>query len=296
MHVPDDALDQLRTDGYTLVEGFLGTSELEEAREGLWVEYPRPDDYFADPAQYEHLVRDQFSGVKLFPYQSWAINRLAFHPDLVDAAERFLGTAAIDLYKVELWAKYSGTVNYSQPLHRDFGSHNLVVPRRDGRWPHLTSFIMLSDVTELDGPTKLVPLQLSGDVPLVIGEEDPSFFLPPGPLADAQISATGPAGTLLLYTNQVLHRGSQMRGERRSRFALLADYKIKGTFWAGKMCWPNQAIGPAFREVMERASVRERDLFGFPPPGHEYWNEQTLADVQLRYPRMDMSEYRAKAP
>ena len=296
MKVPESSLEQLRTEGYAIVEGFLAKDELADAQEGLWLEYPRPEEFFAAPERFEHLARDMFAGVKLFPYQSWAINRLAFHPDLVDAAERFLGATALDLYKVELWAKYSGAVNYGQPLHRDFGSHSLVVARRDGRWPQLTSFIMLSDVTEDDGPTKLVPVSETADVPLVIGEDDPSFFLPdPGPLVGLQVSATGPAGSLLLYRNDVLHRGSQMRGAGRSRFSLLADYKLKGTPWAGKMCWPNQGIGPAFREVMERATVRERDLFGFPPPGHEYWNEQTLTDVQARYPAMDMSEYRSAA-
>jgi hypothetical protein len=39
--------------------------------------------------------------------------------------------------------------------------------------------------------------------------------------------------------------------------------------------------------------VRERNLFGFPPPGHEYWNDQTLDDVGSRYPGMDMDPYRA---
>jgi hypothetical protein len=37
--------------------------------------------------------------------------------------------------------------------------------------------------------------------------------------------------------------------------------------------------------------VRERALFGFPPPSHEYWNEQTVADVGERYPDMDMTPY-----
>ena len=36
--------------------------------------------------------RSQFAGVEEFPYRSWDLNRLAFHPDLVDAAERYLGT------------------------------------------------------------------------------------------------------------------------------------------------------------------------------------------------------------
>jgi hypothetical protein len=38
--------------------------------------------------------------------------------------------------------------------------------------------------------------------------------------------------------------------------------------------------------------VRERDLFGFPRPGDPYWNEQSLADVAVRYPGIDMQPYR----
>ena len=49
------------------------------------------------------------------------------------------------------------------------------------------------------------------------------------------------------------------------------------------------------REVMARATVRERNLFGFPKPGDPYWNEQTLADVGARYPAMDMTPYREAA-
>jgi hypothetical protein len=41
--------------------------------------------------------------------------------------------------------------------------------------------------------------------------------------------------------------------------------------------------------------VRERDLFGFPRPGDEYWDDQTLVDVSARYPGMDMSPYREVA-
>jgi hypothetical protein len=40
-----------------------------------------------------------------------------------------------------------------------------------------------------------------------------------------------------------------------------------------------------------RATPRERELFGFPAIGDPYWNDQTLTDVQCRYPRMDMTPY-----
>ncbi|HET6810073.1 MAG TPA: phytanoyl-CoA dioxygenase family protein [Acidimicrobiales bacterium] len=285
MRVPDAALDELRERGFTLVEGFLSPAELAAARQALWLHYPAPEDYFADPARHGHYGTSQFAGVEEFPYRSRDLNRLAFHPDLVDAAERFLGTTELHLYKVELWAKYSGAVNYDQPLHRDYGSHSLVVPRVDHRYQQMTTFIFLSDVTEEDGPTRLVPFQDGRDVPFT------PLYLEFGALADVEVAATGPAGSLLAYRTDILHRGSDMTGSGRSRFSLLADYQARGTTWGGKMAWPKQAP-QRWARLMPQCTVRERDLFGFPRPGDPYWNEQTLADVAARYPGMDMSPYR----
>jgi len=45
---------------------------------------------------------------------------LAFHPDLPDLAERFLGSADLQLYAAELWAKYAGAIDYERRHHRDF--------------------------------------------------------------------------------------------------------------------------------------------------------------------------------
>src|SRR5205807_2425487 len=36
------------------------------------------------------------------PWRSWDLNRLVFHPDLLDLAERFLGSADLRLYEAEL--------------------------------------------------------------------------------------------------------------------------------------------------------------------------------------------------
>ena len=286
MHINDETLDRVRTDGYAVVEGFLDTDELAAARAGLFEVFPTPEHYFADPDAHARLVRHQFAGLRLAPFPSWDLNRIAFHPDLVDAAERFCGTTDLQLYKVELWAKYSGGADYDQAHHRDYGNHSLVVPRRDGRWPQLTSFILLSDVTEQDGPTRVIPRSIGDDLPFVPRE------LEMGALVDEEVAVVGPAGSILLYTTDVLHRGSAMTGDQRSRFSLLADYSARGNPWMGKMSWPGLALQPGWQELVERATVRERDLFGFPPPGHEYWDDQTLADVQARYPGLDMTPYR----
>lgn len=55
------------------------------------------------------------------------------------------------------------------------------------------------------------------------------------------------------------------------------------------MGWPTDSLGPHWTEMMERATPRERELFGFPAIGDPYLNDQTLLDVQCRYPRMDMT-------
>jgi hypothetical protein len=289
VRVPDAVLDEVRERGFALIEGFLAPDELKAAQEALWLHFPRPEDYFAQPASFPEYATSQFAGVEEFPYRSWDLNRLAFHPDLVDAAERFLATRELHLYKVELWAKYAGAANYEQPLHRDYGSHSLVVPRRDGRYQQLTTFIFLSDVTLEDGPTRIVPNDRAHDVPYT------PLYIAFGALADVEVAATGPAGSLLLYRTDILHRGSDLVGAERSRFSLLADYQARGTTWGGKMAWPKQAP-ERWAKLMPQCSVRERDLFGFPRPGDAYWNEQTLSDVALRYPGMDMTPYGATKP
>ena len=285
MHIADDVLDRIRTDGFAIVEGFLTPDELAAARAGLFDEFPTHEQYFADPDAHASVVAHQFAGLRVGPFRSWPLTRLAFHPDLVDAAERFCGTADIDLYKIELWAKYSGAVDYDQPHHRDYGNHHLLVPRADRRWPQLTTFLLLSDVTEHDAPTKVIPRSIGDAVPLYPDR------LAPGELHEHEVAVTGPAGSLFLYTTDVLHRGSAFTGHPRSRFALLADYMARGNPWMGKVSWPGAALHPAIRTLMVHATPRERHLFGVPLPGHEYWNDQTRHDVALRYPGIDLTPY-----
>lgn len=291
MRVPDENLDQLRTRGFTVVEGFVDPDTLKAAQDALWELYPRPEDYFADPARYPKFGRSQFHGINIFPYEQPALNRLSVYPDLVDAAERFCGTRELDLYKIELWAKYAGAINYDQHMHRDYGNHTIAVPRADQVGMQMTCFILLSDVTELDGPTKIVPVEKTRDIPL--GVRDLKF----GELFEEEIPVVAPAGGLMIYKPDVFHRGSDFGAPGRSRFALLVDFKARNDWrWQGKLHWADRAIRPGWEDAMAAMSVRERDLFGFPPPGSDYWNEQTLADMAIRYPGLDLAPYGAKTP
>ena len=62
MRVPDRCLADLREQGYLLFEGFLEADELAAAQEALWLHYPRPETYFADPAVHAWLATDQWAG------------------------------------------------------------------------------------------------------------------------------------------------------------------------------------------------------------------------------------------
>jgi Phytanoyl-CoA dioxygenase (PhyH) len=285
MHISDQVLGDIRTNGYAVMEGFLSPHELAAAREAMFKIYPPPDVYFADPSSHADLVAHPFAGLRRGPLTHWALNRIAFHPDLVNAAERFCGTVDLELYKIELWAKYSGAVDYDQTHHRDFDNHSLLVPRRDGRWPQLTNFILLSDVTAEDGPTKVVPRSISDASPLIPNRKAP------GDMYADEVAITGPAGSIFMYTTDNLHRGSALTGHQSSRFVLLADYQARGNPWMGKHNWPGLALKPEWADLLARATPRERHLFGVPLPGHEYWNDQTRRDVGLRWPGIDINAY-----
>ncbi len=223
----------------------------------------------------------------LFPFPEWALNRLSVYPDLIDAAERFLGTKEIDLYKSELWAKYSGAINYDQFHHRDYRNHTIVVPRAD-RCGHADDDLRAAVRCDVAGRADRRSCRCPRRARCRWARRATKF----GTYFDKEVSIEGPAGSLMVYKTDVFHRGSNFTAPGHARFAILTDFKARGRQWQGKLAWPDHAEKNVWNEAMAKMSVRQRDLFGFPPPGSEYWNSQTLRDVQVRYKDMDLTPYR----
>ena len=257
--------------------GFLSPDELAgRAGRRCGCTSRRPSAYFADPAAVRPSTRRASSRRARVPVPVVGLNRLAFHPDLVDAAERYLGRPSCTSTRWSCGRKYAGAVDYDQPLHRDYGSHSLVVPtRRDGRYQQLTTFIFLSDVTDVDGPTRDRPVRASA-------RTCPSRRCTSRPASSARRRSrrSEPAGSLLVYRTDILHRGSNFTAPGRSRFSLLADFQARGTTWAGKMAWPKAGRPNGGRSSFPQCTVRERDLFGFPRPGTPTGTSRPLADVR----------------
>ena len=286
--VADHHLTALDTEGFAIVEGFLGDDELSAARDELYRSYPTAAAYAAAPGSYESVSGAPFAGLLDFPFAGTVLSLLALDERLLDAAERVIGTDDIALIQARTWAKYSGAHEYEQLLHQDFGNHSLVVPRHDGGFGELQAFVYLEDVTDDNGPTYVVAYEHTRHLPVgtvVTREDHPDVYA-------NEMPAIAPAGALLLYRPDTYHRGSTFRGEGLGRFILGVAFAAGEHRFTGQMSWPAVAAKPEMGAVLAAASVRQRAAIGLPPPGHPYWTPATIDGVADRYRQLDMSPYR----
>ena len=287
---PADIAVAVAAHGYAIAPGFLSADEIAPAIADLPLLFRTADEFAddVDPRRNDRFRVGQFGGVDVLPFESVEWNLLAVHPRLIEVAEAALGTDELRLYRAEAWAKYSQAADYDQTLHRDFLNHSLVVPTDDPRYGQIEMFLYLSEMTADLGPTHVVPTEHTAHIPPVPNHlEGPEH----AHLLDAGELVLGPPGTLLVYRTDLVHRGTAVRRQRAARFTLHLNLRTEAAEWANRGPWGNTANRPSWMRFVERCTPRQLALFGFPPPGHGYWTERTLAGVQSRYPDLDMSAW-----
>jgi ectoine hydroxylase-related dioxygenase (phytanoyl-CoA dioxygenase family) len=283
---------QWETDGWCVLEHFLPHEVVEAAQEGLAREFPSAEDFAEnrEPERNAPFRTDSHTVMPTFPFEHAPFNDVVLHDRLIDLAEEFLGLTELRLYQGALSAKYaSGAESDDQLLHVDYGNHTLVVPRGDVGYQHLELFVYLSDVTADTGATRMVSRRLTRDIPI---ERTYLSLMDYRHLYEAEVPAEGPAGSVLAYRPDVFHRGVRITAPRTARFMQHVSFKPAHTDWLGSQAWPGAAEGLAWHRFANRANVRQLSALGFPPPGHPYWNEQTLAGVAARYPGLDLTPWR----
>ena len=70
------------------------------------------------------------------------------------------------------------------------------------------------------------------------------------------------------------------------------SYRPAAAEWAQRYGWADRSHDPHWYDFVASASPRHLELFGFPPPGHPYWDPQTLAGVAQRYPGLNLEPWR----
>ncbi len=307
----DDEVECWRDRGWVLVEGLVGTDEIDAAMGDFHEVLPTAEQYHRDP-QGETTRRlgippteshsfpwpdtgpgfrdDQHRWHGLFPWPgTGALNRLVVHPGLVDFAERAMGSADIRLYQAHISAKYTGLTNYEQPMHTD-RNHSWLPAVGRAPWWHVEGFLYLSDVGLTTAPTHVVSV---GDsvgrrttVPLIMPDGDPELYA-------AEQAAAGPRGSFLAYRPDVFHRAVDLVEPGGSRYLLSASYKTAGQDWIGYHSIQSRATSPHWVSFVEGSTPRELELFGFPPPGHPIWDDELIAAARRLYRNLDLDPWRS---
>ena len=282
-------------DGFVVLPEVLSADELAPAVAELPRLYPTADEFHddVDPARNARFRDDQFTGIDEFPWRSVELNLLAVHPKVVAVAEALLGTQELRMYSAEAWAKYSGATDYDQPHHRDFLNHTLLAPTWEPAYRQCELFVYLSDVPEELGPPHLVPRRVTDGLSLLPNWRDRAAA---PELYEDEVSGAGPAGTIVAYSIDTVHRGTNMVAPRGVRYTLHVNFRPAAAEWHDRHAWAGRAHRKEWVRFVEAASVRQLELFGFPPPGHGYWTAATVAGVGERYPGLDMTPWREALP
>ena len=289
-----DQVDCYERDGFVVIERFFNDAELNTIQAGVWRQFPSGPEYMANPEQFAQFVAHAQAALSKYPWQELDANMLPLHPRLHDVARQLIGSDDIRLYKAELWAKYGGGPNYEQEHHRDFGNHTLAVPSRDRRWRQLTTYVYLVDVDETNGATAIVPKHLTDHIPLGIRKVEPASEIAQH-LRAHELRLCAPAGSLVLYSTEVFHRATSFDDPHGSRFLALIDFRGADATWTNKQSYGDRGLAPEMSAVVVAATPRQRGVLDIPLPGHPYWTEQTISDMIIRYPDIDMHPYREAA-
>lgn len=300
--VPVDVVRSWQADGYVILPGFLSTDELRPAVEELGLLFPSTEGFHdATDPRAERFLGDEFAGIDAFPFASTAVSLLAVHSRILGLAEALLNDNDVRISSAEAWAKYTGACDYDQNLHRDYLNHTLLVPSTAPGFRQVEMFVFLSDVPEELGPPHLLSRRHTSQIPAV-----PNWFLQPGRRGEgrfddasgsphlyaAEVSGAGPAGTVIAFETGTFHRGTQLTAPRGARYSMHLGFRPPGLRWGLRTGWAAQGFERRWVDFVHHATPRQLQAFGFPPPGHPYWTEETLAGTKLRYPQLDLAPWR----
>ena len=187
-----------------------------------------------------------------------------------------------------MFTKFTEGGPYTKPRHIDETNHTLLPPRADGAFRQVQLFVYLIDVTEPIGATRVVSRTQTRDIPA-----DQLWFDRAGQvvLDEHEVSAEGGAGSVLAYAADTVHRGAAMTEPGGRRVFANLGFQPAAADWIGDRPWPRRAGDRRVTRWIETLDLRQLMALGFPPPGHAYWDELTLAATARRYPALDLAPF-----
>lgn len=298
----DGAARQWQAHGFVILPGFVPAAELKPALDELPAMYPTAEGFHGgSDERRDRFTSDEWAGIDSFPFRSAELSLLAVSDRLIDLAETLLAAIDLRISSAEAWAKYTGAADYDQPLHRDYLNHTLMVPAGDPRFRQLEMFVYLVDVPEELGPPSMLSLTRTTGLlakpnwyPRQDGADSEGGWVATvasPDLYDGEVRAAGPAGTVVAWAPETFHRGTALTLSRGARYTIHLAYRPACAEWGQRMAWAGRSHESGWYRFVYRATPRQLALFGFPPPGHPYWTEATIAGTGQRYPGLSMTPW-----
>ena len=266
MHITDAQLATYKEQGFLIVENFLTKDEKEDALDGFFSLFAPPyDRYVANDR------KNDTPDERVFPWDHSGLNHVTTHSDLIDAAERVLGTREIRLGEGHLGMKYAGET-YRTEFHIDYGNNTLGPLIDPDDFMHLACFYCFDDVETGMAPIRMVPNGRPDEesVPMIV-----------------------PGGSVCLYSVFTRHAASDFIAKSGHRPVLWVGFNRKDRPWDGgrTFTYKSGAKFEAMKRFMVEATPRQRELLGFPPPGDPLWTESFIEGMASRYEGFDPVHY-----
>ena len=104
-------------------------------------------------------------------------------------------------------------------------------------------------------------------------------------------SSAAPAGSILPYSIDIFHRGTNMTAPHGHRYAVMACFKKTGDESIGYHAWQFHHRKP-WQRIFDHATPEQLACFGVQRPGDPFWTALTLERAQARYPNWNLAPYR----
>ncbi|KAI8579546.1 hypothetical protein K450DRAFT_280716 [Umbelopsis ramanniana AG] len=261
--ITDQQIEQWRRDGYVLIPNFLSKEEVEAARQGVFEWFsPSWDEYVAAGRKVN------CPEIRTFPWNNSGLNQIVLNDDLIDAAERILGTKDIHLSEAHLGMKYAGNPsNNSAPddFHQDW-RNNTIGPHHAEDFNSPAFFYCLDDVTEGMAPVQMVKNGLE-----------------PNPQNAEKFYCS--AGSLCIYSTWTWHASSEFTAKEGHRPTMWLGFNKNDRMWEGGRFFTIKSTGTpdGWLRAIGEATPRQRELLFFPPAGDERWTDEMINGMEKRY-------------
>lgn len=273
MRISRRHIDTFMAQGFVIIENFITEGERTAALEGFHQLYPPYETWLAQGKP--KVAWDQKSGANLFPWDNRGLNGLATHPDIIDAAERIIGTREIRLCDGDISVRYAGDESVTG-FHVDFGNNTLgpYVPRDHS---NISFIVNLEEIKAGMAPTLIVP----------DGKPD-----------NEGVEMIVPAGSVCIYSSiSTRHTSTPFTAPTGYRANMWAIYCRKDRPWDGgrSFSYKGGASNSAMARFIAEATPRQLELLGFPPPGDALWTPDFTSRMAHRYPGFDAAQYVMRA-